>query len=220
MAYLRKKGSPQRVASWVENQRMSVEGSSIELRADVMGSAAVVATWERGDVVSSPHEWAARALEAAQGDCDDREQDTRYALVHVRDGSDVSSHPLRMKPQEEAEPGTGLDGSLASLIGQLQRHQEATLRLLISSQASAVKAQESIIEMQARRIEQLESTRQRLVDAGATQSDDPEAAARRERLGQLVDIAVQAAAPTLAKMLMPDGMSGLADAAEGATDES
>ena len=212
---MRKKGSPDRIASWARNQAANPT-STFELRCELLGAGSVVATWAREDVVESPDLWAESVMTAAQGDADDRESDTRYALVHCRDGRDYSTHVIRCKAATD-DDRVALTGDAAGVIAQLMRHLEAVQRLLVQSQASVVNSQQTLIEAQGKRILALEAERSGLVDVATRSAGvDPEDAERKKRLAEVLDVAVQVAMPHVIGMLMPPEAAEAA--AEAVTD--
>jgi hypothetical protein len=115
------------LANWIASIRLQV-GDVVALAFVGMTSSTQVRAWDElaGDALTA----ARSILEAAQADCDVREERSVYEVAHVRGTERLATRPLKLAPgtYDTAKPTVGAAEHL--LAEQARAYQAATLEMV------------------------------------------------------------------------------------------
>lgn len=163
------------------------------------------------ELVRSERELTVEILEAAQEDCDGREAVSRYSLRAMNEADERhSAKVLKCRPSNSTDPEGIGDPSAAGIVANVLRHNEALMRVTVGSVSTILDAQQQIIAIQAKQIENLHIKDQAREDAAG--SDDPDARAKSEAMIRLADVIAQEVVPRAARYI--DMMPGMPPAPE------
>lgn len=155
------------------------------------GGPEVLRELEVRDLASKSHEDVAQTLHAAaEQQAEVMGREARAEIVAYRQDKRISSHIFKVGIPTDDDR---LDGTPEAIIAQLQRHNEALMRMAITERGALANAYTTMLQLQSDRIKGLETENSKL--RGKTKDEDMlalgiaelEADDRRsERLNQLV----------------------------------
>lgn len=158
-----------------------------------------IQSWELGDLtpeaVRTEKDLTAEILEAAQGDCDAREYQSRYSVRALDAAGEIRSQQIAVcRPKGNTDPAGVGDPSSAGIIGQCLRHNEALMRMSVASMSAVLSAQHQILEIQA---ETIKSLNRRAKAAEENPQETMEQVAKAESLVKLADAVVEHVIPRI-----------------------
>lgn len=145
-------------------------------------------------------------LETAQDDANSREFRSRYA---IQAWAPTEERPrmqfvIVCKPSNNHDPDGVSDPSLAGVVSQALRHNEALMRMIVGSMDNILSAQQAIITLQA---EQMKTLRRR---EQAREEAEPniEQTAKAEAILKVADSLVEHVVPIVAQKITGIGFPG------------
>jgi hypothetical protein len=204
---------PDRIRAWLK--RAPKNAARVQALLQQLNVSDVVASWETAELRDG--DGARMIADALQDHCNDLGAPARYSL-QICDAKEkviatkvVRASPSETLDDEDEEDSKGKkvdDASIAGVLAQILRHQEAMARMYIGSQGGVLRNMQEMLELQSSQIKelatQLKSASQRVrvaearVDTAADQADNEETIARANAITKVSDALVQHVIPIVA----------------------
>ena len=200
--------SPERIRSWLN--RVPKAAAQLLLLYEAVGQKEVVCAWGKDELAGNGGA-AEMICDAAQEHCNDLAGPARYLLQWVSSESNkLSSKLIRAKPDhDEDEDGGPLaagkleDPTIAGVVGQVLRHQEAMARMYVGSMSGILSNMQQMLTLQQEQIRnqaQRARAAERANEAGDT---DQESIARAEAMVKFTEAITQHVIPLIAQRMNP-----------------
>ena len=165
----RDSGTPVSVSGWIANVRCGPDSRFVLFAVQLDGTRQLVHEWEPAEVTTDVKRWSEFACGVATDDAHARGAATRYELTHFRgDTPKATCRLFRNARRDDDEDAPALDGSHASIITQLQRHNERTAQMMVdmaraqtiatTSQNQALAAAFAMMQSMARELHELRAS--------------------------------------------------------------
>jgi hypothetical protein len=203
-----------RIRVWLN--RVSKDADRVQAVFTQIGVAEVVCSWSIEELAHC--DGASLIIDALQEHCDDLGTAARYSLQQITaDGRALQTKVVRAQPEDGEErvcAGQVEDPTIAGVIGQMLRHQEAMARMYFGANAGILANAQQLLKVMGEQNSELATqlkhtvarVRQAESKAAGDEAETMESVARAEAITKLTDALAQYVVPVMAAR-MSNGVS-------------